>query len=157
MATLARLRNNALGLLLPALLLAVLMATIGFQIGVLRPPAATAIVAPDTVVVPPHAYAYRDSGNFQQQGLQVDAPRLEIARTSPLEITTHQVSVVDYAQCVQAGACATAAPRRKPAPRRHPSPVTNAIGDASAPPVSNRRPHRSWRRSMLMPVSRQRS
>lgn len=75
-----------------------------------RPHGSTLAVAPPmTVTVPARLASYRAAGEFQRDGLVVDAPLVEAARTAPLLIMTLQVSAGDYQRCVADGACRPAA------------------------------------------------
>jgi formylglycine-generating enzyme required for sulfatase activity len=57
------------------------------------------------VAVPARVARYRAAGEFQRNGLVVDAPRVEATRTAPLLIMALQVGAADYQRCVADGAC----------------------------------------------------
>ena len=103
------------GLLLPAMLLAVLSAALLSEVGRLKldglAAPAEGIIAPQTVVLAPAAFAYRPSGEYEQGGVEVAAPLIKTRLAGPLEITKFQVGAADYARCVAAGACKPAHPR----------------------------------------------
>lgn len=70
------------------------------------------VAAPETVAIAPGSTAYRASGEYLRNGVPVDAPLIDVGFTSPLYIMKYQVSVADYARCVDAGACEPASPGR---------------------------------------------
>jgi len=70
------------------------------------------VAAPETVAIAPGSTAYRASGEYLRNGVPVDAPLIDVGFTSPLYIMKYQVSVADYARCVDAGACEPAGARR---------------------------------------------
>lgn len=94
-----------------------------------RRPEGALLLRPQTVVVPPGAFLHRLDGEYSRDGRPVDAPRVEIRITVPLEIMRYQVTAADYASCVAAGAC-----KRLDAPAaRGDLPVTGVShADASA-------------------------
>lgn len=63
------------------------------------------VALPETVAVAPRPLAYRAAGEYQRGGVAVDAPLLDVSFAGPLHIMKYQVSVADYARCVDAGAC----------------------------------------------------
>lgn len=103
------------GLALPTFLLLGLVAVIGFQTDLIRVPAfvTAADGRPETVVIAPRPFDYRAGGDFLRGTASIDGPLIHVAAPQPLEITTYQVSVADYAHCVADGACEKAAPRRR--------------------------------------------
>ncbi|MBI4922348.1 MAG: SUMF1/EgtB/PvdO family nonheme iron enzyme [Devosia nanyangense] len=106
-------RQNALGLLLPGGLLIGLAVVIAAQtIPLTVPVSAGASLAPETVIVPAHAFSYRAPGDFQRGKTAIDGPLISVAAGEPLEIMTYQVSAADYARCVADDACDKADPRR---------------------------------------------
>ena len=70
------------------------------------------IAAPQIVAIAAGTTAYRASGEYLRNGVAVDAPLIDVGFTSPLHIMKYQVSVADYARCVNAGACEPADPGR---------------------------------------------
>lgn len=116
------------GLVLPALLLAALLATMGVEAGMLRWPGShDASLAPPIVTVAPHAVHYRGTGGFLAAGKVVDAPLLVATPAAPLAIMRNDVTIGDYARCVADGACRPAAPR--PGARDIDRPVTGVSYD----------------------------
>jgi formylglycine-generating enzyme required for sulfatase activity len=49
--------------------------------------------------------SYRMAGDFTRAGRQTEAPMLSVRFAKPLSIMKHQVSAVDYHQCVSEAAC----------------------------------------------------
>ena len=112
--TIARGEHREGGLLLPALLLAGLLALLGAQTGLLRlPVSGDAVAGPETVAIEPRAYSYRAPGDFLRGTASVDGPVLTVAQPHALEIMKYQVSAADYAACVADGECRKAEPRRR--------------------------------------------
>lgn len=70
------------------------------------------VPAPDTLMVGPGSMAYRASGEYLRNGIPIDAPLIDVGFTSPIHMMKYQVSVADYARCVDAGVCEPADPRR---------------------------------------------
>ncbi len=65
---------------------------------------------PETVDVAPRVFAHRLAGDFSQVGQSVDAPLVEVARTSVLHIMKQQVTVADYDRCVAETKCMARSP-----------------------------------------------
>lgn len=110
----ARRMDPTHGLWLPALLLAGFGLVIGQQLDLpqlLRP--TTATMAPETVTILPRPFSYRAPGEYLEDGIPVDGPRIEVTAPAPLEIMKYEVSAADYQRCVDDGACHPAEPRRK--------------------------------------------
>jgi formylglycine-generating enzyme required for sulfatase activity len=61
---------------------------------------------PELITVAPRAFAYRPAGEFTRNGRVIDAPRVTIARTTPLTLMRRQVTVDEYEECVREGDCA---------------------------------------------------
>ena len=102
------------GIVLPALLLAGLLAFIGFHADLIHLPRfAAAATGPETVTIAPRPFDYRASGEFIRGGASVDGPLIHIEQPVPLEIMKYQVSATDYAACVADGGCKRADPRRR--------------------------------------------
>ena len=103
------------GLLLPATMLAALSAAVLCEAAPFALPnanvAGATIQAPATIELEPRPFDFRPSGDFQQQQNSVAAPLMHIALSAPLQITTYQISAIDYAECVAAGSCKTPHPR----------------------------------------------
>ena len=70
-----------------------------------RSPEGAPALRPQTVVVPPGSFLHRLDGEYSRDGRPVDAPRVEVRITAPLEIMRYQVTAAEYASCVAAGAC----------------------------------------------------
>ena len=106
--------SSSPGLALPSLLLFGLLAVLALQTGIVRPGSLSSepAIAPETVVVPPHAYTYRAVGDFQRGTAAIDGPLIAVPAGMSLEIMTYQVSATDYARCVTDRACKPAEPRR---------------------------------------------
>lgn len=100
-------------LTLPALLLVGLTATLAVQTGALPMRSFDPAAAPEVVRLPPGSFSYRAAGEYQLNGVPVDAPLLIIAGPADIEVMKYQVSAADYARCVADGVCEKAAPRRK--------------------------------------------
>lgn len=66
------------------------------------------LAAPQTIVVAPRSFAYRDAAEYFRSGLAVDAPKLEMKMTSALEIMKYQTTIGDYNRCVAEARCAPA-------------------------------------------------
>lgn len=66
--------------------------------------------APPIVTVAPRTFSYRASGEYYQNGYEIDAPMRTVSATQPLTITKYQVSRAEYARCVADGTCAAAEP-----------------------------------------------
>lgn len=114
MAQTAAIHNPLAGIVLPGILLVGLLGLIAAQTGLLTVPAATAsMTGPETVTIAPREYSYRDSGEFQRNGANIDGPLVTVERPAPLEIMKFQVSDTDYARCVADGACEATRPLRR--------------------------------------------
>lgn len=68
----------------------------------------TKVRPPETVAVAPISLAYRAAGEFSRHGVPVDAPLIDVGFEGTVHVMKYQVSVADYARCVDAGACAPA-------------------------------------------------
>ncbi len=90
--------TTSLGLMLLAGAAALLLAA-----PIRRP--AQSFPLPQTAVVPPATLLHRLDGEYSRAGRPVDAPRVTVRITQPLEIMRYQVSAADYARCIAAGAC----------------------------------------------------
>lgn len=101
-------------LLVPIVLLAGLLATIGVETGTIQfPVLATPGLAPVTVTIAPRAYTYRAPGEFVRGTATVDGPLVTVDTPAPIEIMKYQVSASDYERCVADGDCQKAEPRRR--------------------------------------------
>ncbi len=96
---------SALSLMLPGILLLGLAGTLALRTGVLPQPGVALVATPETIVVEPRAFRYRQAGEFFKAGFAVDAPMLEVTPAKPLTITKYQISAADYDRCVADGAC----------------------------------------------------
>ena len=112
MTAAATLTSAYRSLWLPGLLVAGLLGLIGVEIGIVRLPTAQAVELPETIILPSREFAYRLSGEFLRDGVPVDAPLAAVA-AGTIEIMRYQVSLADYARCVDDGACERAEPRRR--------------------------------------------
>lgn len=112
--TTALARDGRATLVLPGLLLAALLVTIGLQSGAVSfRPTADAGLDPETVIISARPYTYRAPGDFLRDGRVVDGPLVAVPAPAPLEIMTYQVSASEYARCVAGAACRKAEPRRR--------------------------------------------
>ena len=110
----AAVRPTTASLVLPAALLAGLLALVAVQLDWSSlVPAGSGMAGPLTTVIEARAYAYRAPGDFYRGTVQIDGPLLTVASPQPLEIMTHQVTAADYQLCVDDGACRAAAPQRQ--------------------------------------------
>ncbi len=76
-----------------------------FQLPGLQPrPQARPELEPQTVQIPAHEVRYRPAGSFSLNGAVADAPLLTVS-APVLTVMRHQVSAIDYQECVAAGAC----------------------------------------------------
>ncbi|MCW5720613.1 MAG: SUMF1/EgtB/PvdO family nonheme iron enzyme [Devosia sp.] len=101
------------GLALPGVLLALGLAAVAVQVRPQLPwtsPAA-AIIAPQTVTIPPGEVTYRAEGHFLRNGQVIDAPFVTERFAAPLTIMAYQVTAADYRLCVADGVCAPAEPQ----------------------------------------------
>ncbi|WP_274628616.1 SUMF1/EgtB/PvdO family nonheme iron enzyme [Arvimicrobium flavum] len=58
-----------------------------------------------TTTLAPGSFMHPQQGEFLRQGRPAPAPLVEVVIDRPLEIMTYQVSLDDYARCVDDGAC----------------------------------------------------
>src|SRR5262245_46915719 len=65
------------------------------------------------VTLEPGSFTHPMPGEFLKQGHPATAPRALVEIGKPLEIMTYQVSLNDYGQCVDDGACEPADAHRK--------------------------------------------
>jgi len=63
------------------------------------------VARPQTVTVTPRSMTYRADGDFQKNNYPTDAPMTTRKLGSAFEIMKYQVTVADYALCVNEGAC----------------------------------------------------
>ncbi|ABC94415.1 nitrate reductase protein (plasmid) [Rhizobium etli CFN 42] len=100
---------SGISITIPLVLLAVLSAAVAVQSGFVATGAPDMSVAPpQTIVIAPHRFAYRDAAEYFRNGLAVDAPRLDMTMASPLEIMKYQTTLRDYDRCVADAICAPA-------------------------------------------------
>ncbi|MGB6241508.1 MAG: SUMF1/EgtB/PvdO family nonheme iron enzyme [Castellaniella sp.] len=67
--------------------------------------AVQAAPAIDVVPIPAGTFTYQAAGEFLDQGLPVDAPRVQGRVEDGWVMMRRQVSQAEYARCIQAGAC----------------------------------------------------
>lgn len=60
---------------------------------------------PDTVMIQPRRMTYREDGDFQKNNYPIDAPLKTRRLEYSFEIMKYQVTVGDYARCVNDGGC----------------------------------------------------
>lgn len=125
---------NAVSLLLPLSLAALLATAIGFQSGIIRSGAdpRAAIIAPQVVTVPAGHFTYRAEGEYFRNGYAVDGPMVDVAMRQNLTIMKYQVSSADYARCVAEGGCQQPEPGFA-APVDGEIPATGISGTTPAP------------------------
>lgn len=100
---------SGISIAIPLVLLAALSAAVAVQSGLIVTRGShLAFAAPQTIVVAPHSFAYRDAAEYFRNGLAVDAPKLEMRLTSALEIMKYQTTLGDYNRCVADDRCAPA-------------------------------------------------
>jgi formylglycine-generating enzyme required for sulfatase activity len=88
---------------LPGIILAAAAGMVALAVGLANvpsPPDATELVA-----VAPGAVSYRASGEYQRDGVPVNAPLLKVVFDRPLTVMKRQVSRAEYDACVAAGVC----------------------------------------------------
>jgi formylglycine-generating enzyme required for sulfatase activity len=92
--------------LIPAAILAVLTGGVVQQAGfIARPPTDAVLYQPETVIIAPRRFSYRDDGEFLRGSYVVDAPMITLDETRPLTIMKYQVTLGDYSRCVTDSAC----------------------------------------------------
>jgi formylglycine-generating enzyme required for sulfatase activity len=67
-------------------------------------------LAPETVLIPDHAFGYRADGEYYRNGFAVDAPMVSKGGLGALTVMKYQVSEAEYRRCVEAHVCAAIAP-----------------------------------------------
>lgn len=105
--------TQALSLTIPAGLLAGLLVAIAGQVGLPLRLTQGDIVTPELVQLPQRSFSYRPAGQYQLNGIPMDAPLLTVGGHPGIEIMKFQVTAADYARCVADGACEKAEPRRR--------------------------------------------
>ncbi|MBB2699976.1 UNVERIFIED_ORG: formylglycine-generating enzyme required for sulfatase activity [Rhizobium esperanzae] len=120
---------SGISVAIPLVLLAVLSAAVAVQSGFVATgvPDMTA-APPQTIVIAPHRFAYRDATEYFRNGLAIDAPKLDMTVVSPLEIMKYQTTLRDYNRCVADAICAPAE-NRDDASSREETPVTGVSYD----------------------------
>jgi formylglycine-generating enzyme required for sulfatase activity len=112
--------RDAIPLLLPAGLLAMVIGLLAAQLTPLPTSFQPADLAPPaSVILPPGTLTYRPEGHYLRDNVPVDGPLEQIRFAQPLEIMAYQVSVADYARCVADAACAP--------------PLAPLVGEGNAP------------------------
>lgn len=96
---------STLSLMLPGVLLLGLAGAFVLRTGILPQPGVVSVASPETVVIEPRAFSYRQAGEFFKAGFAVDAPMLEREAAQALTITRYQISAAEYDRCVADGAC----------------------------------------------------
>lgn len=112
----AKKKLRDLGVAIPAVLLAVaaglFVVNAAGQIGVKN--ADAEIARPQMIKVTPRSMTYRADGDFQKNNYPTDAPMTTRRLNRSFEIMKYQVTIADYALCVNEGACLSA-DRQSPA------------------------------------------
>lgn len=85
--------------------LAALAALVGVTSIDRQQPADAPTVMVETVTVKAGEFSYRAAGDFSRDGMQVDAPLLQVKQKKPLAVMRSQVTEAQYAQCVRENAC----------------------------------------------------
>jgi formylglycine-generating enzyme required for sulfatase activity len=104
---------QVLSLTIPTTLLAGLLVVIAGQTGLPLRSSSADNRAPEMVQVPPGSLSYRPAGQYQQNGIPVDAPIVTVSEHPGIEVMKYQVTAADYARCVADGDCQKAEPRRR--------------------------------------------
>ena len=119
-----------ISLAVPALLLVVLIGAIAALSGVFDAPReGVRLEGPETVIIAPRTFRYRDNGEYFRDGFAVDGPVRLVSIRHPLIIMKFQVTANDYARCVADGACAGPEPGFMPAADPADIPVTGVSYD----------------------------
>lgn len=97
---------SGISVAIPLALLAALSVAVAVQSGiaVMASPDPT-VAAPQTIVIAPHGFTYRDATEYFRNGLAVDAPRLDRDVIAKLEIMKYQTTLRDYNRCVADARC----------------------------------------------------
>ncbi len=85
--------------------LAALAALVGVTSMDRQQPADAPTVMVETVTVKAGEFSYRAAGDFSRDGMQIDAPLLQVKQKKPIAIMRSQVTEAQYAQCVRENAC----------------------------------------------------
>lgn len=103
---------SGISIAIPLALLVALSVAVAVQSGLLVTASPDgAVAAPQTVVIAPHGFAYRDATEYFRNGLAVDAPKLDREVTTTLEIMKYQTTLRDYNRCVADARCEPAEQR----------------------------------------------
>ncbi|MBB2750489.1 UNVERIFIED_ORG: formylglycine-generating enzyme required for sulfatase activity [Rhizobium aethiopicum] len=103
---------SGISIAIPLALLVALSVAVAVQSGSLVTTSPDgAVAAPQTVVIAPHGFAYRDATEYFRNGLAVDAPKLDREVTTTLEIMKYQTTLRDYNRCVADARCEPAEQR----------------------------------------------
>lgn len=97
---------SGISIAIPLALLMVLSGAVAVEAGwVSFKTAAPPLDEPESVVVTPRTFAYRDSAEYFRNGLALDAPLRSIDIQTPLNIMKFQTTRGEYRRCVDEGAC----------------------------------------------------
>ncbi|QFY62722.1 formylglycine-generating enzyme family protein (plasmid) [Rhizobium grahamii] len=97
---------SGVSIAIPLALLVALSAAVAVETGsVPFENAAPKLEEPESVVVAPRTFAYRDSAEYFRKGLAVDAPLTKVDVRTPLQIMKFQTTRSEYRRCVEEGEC----------------------------------------------------
>lgn len=97
---------STFSLAIPAVLLLAATFGVAYQAGLFAEPAPdAALFTPETVVIAPRSFSYRDDGEFFKGSHVIDAPMVKATATAPLTIMKYQVTLAEYNACVADGVC----------------------------------------------------
>lgn len=120
---------SGISIAIPLVLFAALSAAVAVQAGLVATEGRGVTAAPpQTIVIAPHRFTYRDASEYFRDGLAVDAPKLDMNVISTLEIMKFQTTLRDYNRCVADAICAPAE-NRDEASSREETPVTGVSYD----------------------------
>lgn len=94
---------------IPLALLAILSGAVAVESGfvAVSKPIPT-IASPELVTVAPGVFAYREATEYFRNGLAIDAPKRDVAMSTPLDIMKFQTTLAEYNRCVADDVCAAA-------------------------------------------------
>ncbi len=100
---------SSVSIALPLALLMALSGALAVEAGLVSSEtAAPSLEEPDSVIIPPRTFAYRDSAEYFHNGLAIDAPLKNVEVRTPLQIMKFQTTRGEYRRCVDEHVCAPA-------------------------------------------------
>lgn len=97
---------SGISIAIPLALLVGLSAALAVETGFVSfDVAAFKLQEPESIVVAPRAFAYRDSAEYFRKGLALDAPLNEVDVRAPLQIMKFQTTRGEYRRCVDEREC----------------------------------------------------